>query len=69
MKLSGIYRHFWKHIFHIFKVKSVTTRRTAISVSGNLNTPAATVDMPTTCHAIRWRKKRTNVSYEFSGNM
>jgi hypothetical protein len=53
IKLSGFYRHFRKHIFHIFKVKSVTTRWTAIPVSGNLNTPAAAVDMPNTCHAIR----------------
>jgi hypothetical protein len=53
IKLSGIYRHFWKHVFHIFKVKRVTTCRTAISVSGNLTTPATAVDMPNTCHNIR----------------
>jgi hypothetical protein len=69
LKLSGIYRHFWKHIFHIFKVKSVTTHRTENSVSGNLNTPTATVDMPTACHAIRLRKKRVNASFEFSENV
>jgi hypothetical protein len=65
IKMSGIYRRFWKHIFHIFKVKSVTTHRRAIPVSGNLNTPAAAVDMPNTCHAIRRRKKRANLAMSF----
>jgi len=47
----------------------VTTNRTENSVSGNLNTLAETVDMPTSCHASREKEKRAKASFEFSENM